>query len=128
MIGLSGEIPLVSHSDVTSPFPPSGNGGYASNLDVLNPLRLLLFLCVFINCTQRLHELNYMLYILNRQALISLVLFLGKAEALLNFHRYVLMLIFTSTLTHKRFTHVLFVHFSISCFFPLFDCFFYYYY
>ncbi len=34
MIGLSGEIPLVSHSDVTSPFPPSGNGGYASNLDV----------------------------------------------------------------------------------------------
>ncbi len=35
MIGLSGEIPLVSHSDVTSPFPPSGNGGYASNLDVL---------------------------------------------------------------------------------------------
>ncbi len=36
MIGLSGEIPLVSHSDVTSPFPPSGNGGYASNRDVLN--------------------------------------------------------------------------------------------
>ncbi len=35
MIGLSGEIPLVSHSDVTSPFPPSGNGGYASNQDVL---------------------------------------------------------------------------------------------
>ncbi len=35
MIGLSGEIPLVSHSDVTSPFPPSGNGGYASNRDVL---------------------------------------------------------------------------------------------
>ncbi len=34
MIGLSGEIPLVSHSDVTSPFPPSGNGGYASNRDV----------------------------------------------------------------------------------------------
>ncbi len=34
MIGLSGEIPLVSHSDVTSLFPPSGNGGYASNLDV----------------------------------------------------------------------------------------------
>ncbi len=59
-----------------------------------------------------------MLYILNRQALISLVLFLRKAEALLNFHRYVLMLIFTSTL--------LFVHFSISCFFPLLDCFFYY--
>ncbi len=27
--------PLVSHSDVTSPFPPSGNGGYASNRDVL---------------------------------------------------------------------------------------------
>ncbi len=35
MIGLSGEIPLVSHSDVTSPFPPSGNGGYASNRDVI---------------------------------------------------------------------------------------------
>ncbi len=35
MIGLSGEIPLVSHSDVTSPFPPSGNGGYASNRDDL---------------------------------------------------------------------------------------------
>ncbi len=34
MIGLSGEILLVSHSDVTSPFPPSGNGGYASNRDV----------------------------------------------------------------------------------------------
>ncbi len=37
MIGLSGEIPLVSHSDVTSPFPPSGNGGYASNRDVTKP-------------------------------------------------------------------------------------------
>ncbi len=35
MIGLSGKIPLVSHSDVTSPFPPSGNGGYASNRDDL---------------------------------------------------------------------------------------------
>ncbi len=34
MIGLSGEIPLVSHSDVMSPFLPSGNGGYASNRDV----------------------------------------------------------------------------------------------
>ncbi len=34
MIGLSGEIRLVSHSDVTSPFPPSGNRGYTSNRDV----------------------------------------------------------------------------------------------
>ncbi len=34
MIGLSSEIPLVSHSDVTSPFPPSGNEGYTSNRDV----------------------------------------------------------------------------------------------
>ncbi len=50
MIGLSGEIPLVSHSDVTSPFPPSGNGGYASNLDVcemakssLNTISILVY-------------------------------------------------------------------------------------
>ncbi len=34
MIGLSGEIPLVSHTDVTSPFPPSGNEGYTCNRDV----------------------------------------------------------------------------------------------
>ncbi len=34
MIGLSSEIPLVSHSDVTSPFPPSGNEGYTCNRDV----------------------------------------------------------------------------------------------
>ncbi len=46
MIGLSGEIPLVSHSDVTSPFPPSGNGGYASNRDVL-PLRKMREACNF---------------------------------------------------------------------------------
>ncbi len=34
MIGLSSEIPLVSHTDVTSPFPPSGNEGYMRNRDV----------------------------------------------------------------------------------------------
>ncbi len=34
MIGLSSEIPLVSHTDVTSPFPPSGNEGYTCNRDV----------------------------------------------------------------------------------------------
>ncbi len=47
MIGLSSEIPLVSHTDVTSPFPPSGNEGYTCNRDVLYifnsgaPLRIL---------------------------------------------------------------------------------------
>lgn len=44
-----------------------------------------------------------MLYILNRQALISSVLFLSNAEALMTFDWYVLMLIFTSALTRKRF-------------------------
>ncbi len=34
MIGLSSEIPLVSHTDVTSPFRPSGNEGYTCNRDV----------------------------------------------------------------------------------------------
>ncbi len=52
MIGLSGEIPLVSHSDVTSPFPPSGNRGYASNRDVINIVnlaKLLIFTFIFLN-------------------------------------------------------------------------------
>ncbi len=39
MIGLSGEIPLVSHTDVTSLFPPSGNEGYMRNRDVTDAMR-----------------------------------------------------------------------------------------
>ncbi len=41
-IGLSGEIPIRRSSDVTSPFPPSGNEGYIRNRDVfISVLHLL---------------------------------------------------------------------------------------
>ncbi len=40
--------PLCRH-DITSPFPPSGNGGYVRNLDVLSELKLYRFFSVWVN-------------------------------------------------------------------------------
>ncbi len=36
--------PLCRH-DITSPFPPSGNGGYVRNLDVLLKLCIFQLIC-----------------------------------------------------------------------------------
>ncbi len=63
MIGLSGEIPLVSHSDVTSPFPPSGNGGYASNRDVICSHSLYLLFKIHVEGTdnKKMNPLTYLM-------------------------------------------------------------------
>ncbi len=85
MIGLSGEIPLVSHSDVTSPFPPSGNGGYGSNLDVLAA-------CFGLPCLQSLQSSQSIQPNLDTKSLLSMLFFMFHSTVnliYLNNNKYV---------------------------------------
>ncbi len=58
--------PLCRH-DITSPFPPSGNGGYVRNLDVLfnylYVIYLFIYLCIYLylNVSSFNHSLMFLL-------------------------------------------------------------------